>query len=78
MKLTEEAIKKLRSYPPSKCFKCDSKVSYTNPMEKCFECGQKFCYDHIHALQVNDKMSISETVRDICETCKEKLNYRTL
>jgi hypothetical protein len=78
MKMSEKAKERLKNIPTSKCFKCGTQRSYKNPMEKCFECGQKFCYDHIHALQVNDKMSISETVRDICETCKEKLNYSRL
>lgn len=76
--LSNEAKEKLRNIPKSRCSVCDSPRSYTNPMERCFECKKKFCFDHIFTMQVKPNMKNGDPVRDICEKCKTKYNYKNL
>lgn len=75
-KMTEEAKAKLREIPRKQCSVCNSRQDYTNPACKCYECRLIFCYDHIHSLQVNDKMGENDELRDICEECQKKYGYR--
>jgi len=66
---------RLKSISRSRCSICNTPRSYMNPMAKCWECEKKFCFDHIYGLQINDKMALTDEVRDICEECKKKYNY---
>ena len=69
---------KLKKIPKTICAKCKSKRSYGNPMAKCDECGARFCFDHIWGGQIKKDMSKNESVRDICDFCKERGDYRNL
>lgn len=78
VKMNEAALTRLKKIPPTRCTKCKSVRSYTNPMEKCYECKRKFCFDHIQSLQINDKMNENTPVRCVCPECIPKHGYRTL
>lgn len=78
MTLSDEQKALLRKIPKTRCVRCNSVYSRTNPMAKCFECGKRFCFDHIYGGQVNKSMSENERIRDICEKCKAEFNYQTL
>ena len=70
---------KLASLPKSQCSKCGRKRSYTNPMANCFECKKKFCFDDIWGgLYCKERMGLNDTLRRICDKCKEKFNYKDL
>ena len=72
----DEAIKeRLKNYKPSTCEICGRRSRYTNPLWRCYECRKKFCTDHIYGGQLNASMKKTETIRDICESCKKKFNY---
>ena len=62
----------------ARCNICNTPRSYTNPMARCFECKNKFCFDHIYGGQLNDTMTKSTTVRDICDSCKKKFKYESI
>ena len=47
MKMTQEEKDKLKGIPKSRCSKCRSFRSYTNPLARCSICKKLFCYDHI-------------------------------
>lgn len=68
----------LRKLPRKQCSICERKAYYQNPIDKCFECGKHFCFDHIYGGQVNDKMVENDVIRNICEKCRVKHEYRTL
>jgi len=57
------------------CNKCKQKAS---PRAICYECKKIFCFQDIWGGQVNDKMKETDEIRDICDSCKEKYNYRLL
>jgi len=76
MSLTEEDKQRLKQYKRSRCNICNSPQGPTNPIAKCFECGKKFCFSHIFGGQINDQMAENEEIRDICEKCKERFNYK--
>ena len=60
------------------CTKCKRKRNGSNPFGKCFECKERFCFDCLWGGQVNDSMSASEEIRDVCDSCKAKYMYRSL
>lgn len=67
---------KLASLPRTRCTKCGSVKSYTNPMAKCFECKKKFCFDDINCLQFKKGMKQTDELRDVCDACKDKYSYQ--
>lgn len=67
---------RLVSIPRTRCAKCRSAKSYTNPMAKCFECRKKFCYDDINCLQFKFGMKQTDELREICDSCKAKYDYQ--
>lgn len=76
--MSQEAKNKLKLIPRRTCAVCGTKRGYTNPMAECFECKKDFCFDHINGLQVAPNQKTHEPVRDVCEKCVEKFNYKTL
>ena len=73
------SMQKLHDRPRTQCSKCGSKKNYTNPMAKCFECGKKFCFDDIWGgLYCKERMGLNDSLRDVCDKCKEKFNYKSL
>lgn len=74
--MTQEAKDKLAQIPRSRCSICDTPQSYTNPISKCVECQKKFCYDHILGGQI--KGIKEESIKDVCQNCKDKFHYKTL
>jgi len=76
--MKQETIDRLKEIPVTRCAKCDSRRSYTNPMARCYECKKKFCYDHISGLQVNKSMKQNDEVRYVCGDCKISHEYKTL
>lgn len=71
---------KMASYKGIKkiCEICGSKRNYRNPMAKCYECKKNFCFDHITAGNVNNKMLKGDEVRDVCEADVKKFNYYSI
>ena len=69
---------KLKNIPKVRCFKCDSKRSYTNPMVRCWECKKKYCFNHIGGGLIKKGMLENEEVRNICDKCKGEKGYKDL
>ena len=65
VKMSSATAERLKAIPKSRCAKCDTPRSYTNPLAKCWECSKKFCYDHVVAY-IGKKC-----VEDYCFKCKE-------
>ena len=74
-KMAYSTKQKLASLPRAVCSVCHSKRSYGNPMAKCWECGKKFCFDHLWGGLFKKGMKLTETLRDVCDKCKEKYHY---
>lgn len=65
-----QAIKEtLKNIPRSRCAKCNSGRSYTNPLAVCHSCKQKFCFDHILGGQSFEGMKDTDSYIDLCEEC---------
>ena len=77
-KMTAGAKLRLASLPRTRCAKCNSIKSYTNPMARCFECKKRFCYDDIWGGLLKQGMGKNEELRKACEKCKEKYEYENL
>lgn len=77
-KMTNTDKQRLASIPVTRCAKCRSKRSYGNPMAKCYQCGKKFCFDDIWGGLYRKGMGLNESLRDVCDKCKEKFNYKQL
>ena len=62
-------LEKLKKYPRTRCAKCGSSKSRTNPMARCFFCKQKFCFDHIHGGCEYLGIKPNQELVDLCEKC---------
>jgi hypothetical protein len=65
----------IREKEQTRCHTCKSFRNYWNPFAKCYECKKRFCYDCIFGGQIHPKQKENETIRDVCDACKEKHGY---
>ena len=78
MKMSKEAKEKLKLVPIKRCSICNTPRSYMNPVWKCESCLKLFCFSHLIAGQINDKMKENDETRNVCKSCKEKYSYYSL
>jgi hypothetical protein len=75
-KMSVSVKQRLASKRRARCTKCNKVKTYLQPMAKCWECGGKFCFDDINCLQFKKGMKQTDSLRDICDVCKEKHGYK--
>jgi hypothetical protein len=76
--ITAEVRAKIKAAEQTRCYKCNSPRSYTNPFAKCDGCKKRFCFDCIWGGQYLKTMSENEPIRDACDACRLKYGYYSI